>query len=167
MNITQLLSDEHQIILGVISKALDECDAIEKGKSLDVLFFDKTIAFIHNYADKFHHAKEEDVLFKAMMDNSNQLHCNPIPVMLSEHDMGRHYVSAMDKALKDHNLESLLENTRAYCFLLQQHIFKEDNVLYPMAEHALNDSQKEMVQRSYREVEKKLKADFDIESYIF
>ncbi len=167
MNITQILSDEHQVILGVITKALVECDAIETGKAVDVAFFTKTIDFIINYADKFHHAKEEDVLFKAMVDNSSRLHCNPIPVMLHEHDQGRHFVEGMAKALAAHNTGDLIANTRGYCFLLQHHIFKEDNVLYPMAEEALNDGQKEMVLLNYLEVEKKLKSEFDVERFLF
>jgi hemerythrin-like domain-containing protein len=40
-----------------------------------------------------------------------------------------------------------------YSFLLKEHIFKEDNVLYPMAEEALNDQQKETVLKEYKEVE--------------
>ncbi len=39
-----------------------------------------------------------------------------------------------------------------YCQLLQNHIYKEDNVLYPMVEEALNDQQKLVVLTKYDEV---------------
>ncbi|WP_430937061.1 hemerythrin domain-containing protein [Saccharicrinis sp. 156] len=156
MNITKILSDEHQTILKVIDAVLKECNEIENGKVLEIGFFQKTIDFIKNYADKFHHAKEEDILFKAMLENIENLHCNPIPVMLHEHDEGRKYVKGMDDGLTNSDTRQILENARGYCFLLQQHIYKEDNVLYPMAEEALSDEQKDLVNQRYQKIESEL-----------
>ncbi|MGQ1783979.1 hemerythrin domain-containing protein [Saccharicrinis sp. GN24d3] len=156
MNITKILSDEHQTILKVIDAVLKECNEIENGKVLEIGFFQKTIDFIKNYADKFHHAKEEDILFKAMLENIENLHCNPIPVMLHEHDEGRKYVKGMEDGLTNSDTRQILENARGYCFLLQQHIYKEDNVLYPMAEEALSDEQKDLVNQRYQKIESEL-----------
>ncbi|QQS51264.1 MAG: hemerythrin domain-containing protein [Bacteroidota bacterium] len=166
-NITQILSDEHQTILKVIDAALQECEAIEKGKAIEAGFFQKVIDFIKNYADKFHHAKEEDILFKAMLENIEHLHCNPIPVMLHEHDEGREYVKGMELGLANSDTGQILENARGYCYLLQQHIYKEDNVLYPMAEEALSDEQKDAVNQKYQKVELKLKSEMDFDSFKF
>lgn len=163
MNITKVLSDEHQNILKVIDLVLNKCDETEQTRDIDFSFFKKVIDFIKNYADKFHHAKEEDILFKAMLNNIDNLHCNPIPVMLHEHDEGRTYVIGMEEGIWENNVELLLENTRGYCFLLQQHIFKEDNVLYPMAEESLNDAQKEMVNQLYLDAEKRFKDELNSE----
>ena len=149
-NVTQILSDEHQNILKVIDAVLNECNELEKGKALDVSFFNKVIDFIKNYADKFHHAKEEDILFKAMLEQEENLHCNPIPVMLHEHESGREFVKAMEIGLQTNNKSHLIKNARAYCYLLQEHIYKEDNILYPMAEQALNDEQKQKVLEKYK-----------------
>jgi hemerythrin-like domain-containing protein len=166
-NITQILSEEHQTILKVINAALKECTEIENGKALKLEFFKKTIDFIKNYADKFHHAKEEDILFKTMLENAENLHCNPIPVMLHEHDEGREFVKGMEKGISENNKETLIEQTRGYCILLQNHIYKEDNVLYPMAEEALSDEQKDLVNQKYQEVELKLNAEMDIDALNF
>ena len=152
-NITKQLSAEHQNILRVIDQVLVECKRIEKGGDMDVVFIEQTIDFICNYADKFHHAKEEDILFKAMLANVDCLHCNPIPVMLHEHQNGRDYVRNMENALKKNDKYGVVENAKGYCYLLQNHIFKEDNILYPMAEDALTDDQKEAVLKKYNEVE--------------
>jgi len=166
-NITQILSEEHQTILKVIDAALGECNELEKGKALDLEFFQKTIDFIKNFADKFHHAKEEEILFKAMLENIENLHCNPIPVMLHEHDEGRECVRGMEEAIAENDMAKLIENTRAYCILLQNHIYKEDNVLYPMAEEALSDEQKDLVNDKYHEAELKLKPEIDVEALKF
>jgi len=167
MNITKVLSDEHQTILKAISAILKECEGIEKGKELNIAFFQKGIDFIKNYADKFHHAKEEDILFITMLENMENLHCNPIPVMLHEHDEGREFVKGMEDGISEYNKEKIIENARGYCVLLEQHIYKEDNMLYPMAEEALTDKQKEFVNQKYNEVEKRLNAEMDIDALKF
>ncbi|MBR8536048.1 hemerythrin domain-containing protein [Carboxylicivirga sediminis] len=166
-NITQILSDEHQTILKVIDAVLKECTELESGKTLNIDFFKKTIDFIKNYADKFHHAKEEDILFKAMLENIENLHCNPIPVMLHEHDEGREFVKGMEQGILENNTEKIIENARGYGALLQNHIYKEDNVLYPMAEEALTDDQKDAVNKRYMEIEIELKETMNIETLKF
>jgi hemerythrin-like domain-containing protein len=152
-NITKVLSDEHQIILKVIQNVLNECKEMEDGKSLDPEYFRKVIDFIQNYADRFHHAKEEEVLFKAMLENIGNLHCNPIPVMVHEHDEGRNYVRGMEESLSEKDNDKLIGYARSYCYLLQDHIYKEDNILYPMAENALSDAEKEFVLVRYNEAD--------------
>ncbi len=162
INITQVLSGEHQIILSVIDATLKACTEIENGKALNQEYFIKTVDFIKNYADKFHHAKEEDILFTAMLKNQELMHCNPIPVMLHEHDEGRKCVKGMEHALSENAVDELIEYARAYCMLLENHIYKEDNVLYPMAEAALSDKEKEEVNRKYQEVELKLNEEMNL-----
>lgn len=163
-NVNQILSEEHQTILKVIDVVLNECSELENGKTPEIEFFQKTVDFIKNYADKFHHAKEEDILFKAMLENVENLHCNPIPVMLHEHDAGRQFVKGIEHGILEKNSEKLIENARGYCMLLQNHIYKEDNVLYPMAEDALTNEQKDLVNQKYYEVELKLKSEMDFDA---
>ncbi len=165
-NVTQVLSEEHQNILKVINIVLEECEQLEYGKKLDKKFFNEVIEFIKNYADGFHHVKEEDILFKTMLNNPEQMHCNPIPVMLNEHDAGRQYVKGMELALSQEKVKDLIENAQGYCYLLQNHIYKEDNILYPMAEQGLDEQQKQQIDDSYQKVKA---ADFfkkDIDSFI-
>ncbi|MCU4163840.1 hemerythrin domain-containing protein [Carboxylicivirga caseinilyticus] len=166
-NITQILSDEHQIILKVIDAVYSECAELEKGKALDIGFFQKTIDFIKNYADKFHHAKEEDILFKAMLENVEHLHCNPISVMLHEHDEDRTFVKGIEEGISENNRSKIIDNTLGYGMLLRDHIYKEDNVLYPMAEEALSDGQKDVVNQKYTEIESLLNKEMNVNDLIF
>lgn len=165
-NVTQVLSDEHQNILNVINIVLEECERLTYGKELNRSFFREVIGFIKNYADGFHHIKEEDILFKSMLNNLENMHCNPIPVMLNEHDAGRQYVKGMEAALSKGDVKNLVENAQGYCYLLQNHIYKEDNVLYPMAEQALNEQQKQQVDNSYRQVNASDFFEKDIDTFI-
>jgi hemerythrin-like domain-containing protein len=151
-NITTVLSNEHQYILKVIDAVMQECDQLEQGSEVNDDFFRKVILFIQCYADGYHHVKEEDILFKAMLKKLDNMHCNPIPVMLHEHDTGRQHVAEMKKALLQGDKPALIENARGYGYLLRDHIFKEDHVLYGMAEDTLDDFEKKTVNKAYSSV---------------
>jgi len=152
MKPTKILSEEHKNIIKIIGALNKECDSLESGNQLDKEFFKKAVDFIKNYADKFHHAKEEDILFKEF--NKSQSHCNPTEQMLYEHDLGRNFVKGMEQALKENNKKKLMENARGYSQLLQEHIYKEDNILYPMADEALNEKTQKSILEKFKKLEK-------------
>ena len=149
---TTILSDEHKNILKVIDSVLKKCDEIEIGKEIDKEFFVRAIDFIKNYADKFHHNKEEDILFLELNKEGVLDHCNPIGQMLHEHDLGRGFVKGLSEAVeKGENVETV-KNARGYCELLQEHIFKEDNILYPMADTALSKETQKSIAEKFAQV---------------
>ena len=145
---TKILSDEHKNILKVIKALLKECAVLESGKEINKDFFEKTIEFIRGYADKFHHAKEEDILFVELSKDDVQMHCDPTPQMLHEHDLGRNFVKKLESGVAENNKNKVIESARGYADLLREHIFKEDNILYPMADEALSqETQKAMIDK--------------------
>lgn len=151
---TSALSDEHQNIMLVVDAIARECSSIEAGKAPDYKFFACAIDFIRNYADRFHHAKEEDILFKRFCQEASKLHCNPVEQMLHEHDTGRKFVSGMAEAIKNRSKPVLLSNARGYAELLSSHIFKEDNILYPMADEVLDAEAKKVMLAGFARAEK-------------
>ncbi|MDP1760461.1 MAG: hemerythrin domain-containing protein [Candidatus Woesebacteria bacterium] len=159
----QILSDEHKNILEVISSLLKECDSIESGSTIDKNFFKKAIDFIRGYADKFHHAKEEDILFKEFNKLAEEgcVHCNPTQQMLLEHDLGRNFIKELEKGVEENNGEKVIKNARGYAHLLQDHIFKEDNILYPMADESLSPSVKNDILNQFKQVERELNREKD------
>jgi len=149
---TTILSAEHQNILKVIQVLLKECDLLEKNKEINSDFFRQVIDFIRGYADKFHHAKEEEILFKEMNKDTVSLHCNPIEQMLHEHDLGRNFVKSIDDGVRENNQNKILAGARGYAYLLQDHIFKEDNILYPMADEALDQKTQELILAKFEKI---------------
>lgn len=150
---SQMLSDEHQNILKVIEALLKECDF---SGDIDKDFFKKAISFIRGYADKFHHAKEEDILFVELNKKEVKMHCNPTEQMLYEHDLGRGFIKELEQGVKEGDKDKVIKNAKEYAELLKEHIFKEDNILYPMADKALNSEiEKEMLGK-FQQVEKDL-----------
>jgi len=163
---TKILSDEHAHILKVANALAKECDALEDGKGLDKDFFEKAVDFIRNYADKFHHAKEEDILFIELNKDDVGMHCNPIPQMLHEHDIGRNFVKGLVEGVEKDYKAKVIENARGYAQLLQEHIYKEDNILYPMADEALNEDMQKSILERFKKAEKKRFSEGTEEKYI-
>lgn len=151
---TEMLSYEHKNILKVIDAMEAECLRLEKGGKLDSVFFEKAVYFIRNYADRFHHAKEEDILFREMRKNETSMHCNPIDQMLYEHELGRGFVKGIELGLKNSDKSGVMKNARGYTELLRQHIFKEDNILYPMADSVIAGKAQKAMLDEFAEVEK-------------
>ena len=163
MDTSKILSDEHQHILKVISALDSEIQELESEKDIESDFFTKTIDFIRNYADKFHHAKEEDILFKefnkCIKENPECVHCNPTEQMLVEHDEGRKFVKGMETRLNENDKIKVVRNARAYAELLKDHIYKEDNILYPMADETLNTKIQESMLKKFEEIDKERSVD--------
>lgn len=155
------LVDEHKNILKVVDALEKECNEIKSGKKVDEDFFRKIIDFIRNYADKFHHAKEEDILFKEFCKSAEKgcLHCNPVEQMLYEHNIGRNFVKEMEEGIKERNKRKIVENSMGYVNLIREHIFKEDNILYPMAENAFDKKTKEEILKKFNKISEDKKSE--------
>ncbi len=68
-NVTRVMTEEHQLILRMISLVEKNTTLMEQGQFRNWQFFLDAVDFIRNYADRFHHAKEEDVLFIELIKN--------------------------------------------------------------------------------------------------
>lgn len=140
---TQILKDEHTLILQALDGLERKLIALEAGAAPDRTYFEKAVKFIRTFADDCHHGKEEDLLFKTMVDRGFPLQGGPIAVMLSEHETGRAYVHQMAEAAAGIGQDpaaagKIVRNGRAYIQLLRPHIDKENMILYPMADNMLS-----------------------------
>lgn len=77
--------------------------------------------------------------------------------MLYEHKLGREFVAGMDQSVKDQDKDKLIENSRGYINLLREHIYKEDNILFPMADEALDDETKSKMLVDFQKADERLK----------
>lgn len=154
MSVTETLMNEHQLILNYI--ALMERATNHPDTAILLANGHHFIDFIHQFADNFHHAKEEDSLFRYLGVAGVLTHCNPIPQMLNEHNQARSFVQTMEDALLKNDVTGLVTAMQQYARLLKEHIFKEDNILYPMAERGLSDSAKTALLNEYADTEQRL-----------
>jgi len=126
--------------LGALEKAAQRLDSSE---AIRLDFFIEASEFIKGFADGCHHKKEEGVLFPAMVEGGLSYQFGPVAVMLAEHDEGRTFNNAMKLAAErlqageKHAKDQVVQNALGYVSLLRQHIAKEDNVLFPMADQVI------------------------------
>lgn len=99
------------------------------------------LEFLREYADHDHHAREERVLFPWLSQRGFPPEIGPVAVMLHEHDEGRallrHLLAASKHIQIDADVrEEFATHAEAYCRLLYEHIDKENNVLFVLADRA-------------------------------
>jgi hemerythrin-like domain-containing protein len=153
---TALLSDEHRVIERVLG-VLERLTKRPVAESLDS--WKKTLDFIRGFADGCHHFKEEKVLFPAMEAHGIPTDGGPIGMMLLEHEEGRGYVRSMLAALEevhsDAAKQTLISNANSYLRLLKEHIQKEDEILFRMAEEVILPAEQAVMLRAFEEHEAK------------
>lgn len=132
------LVNDHKLIVSL----LDVIDKIDNSKNYEKDYFEKIIYVIKNFADKFHHGKEEEILYPYVVEHKGFSKENgPVAIMFIEHDEGRGYVKKASDELKNNfaNYSVIIENLKSYSELLRGHIYKEDNILYPMIDSVITD----------------------------
>lgn len=145
MEATDILYEEHRIIMKVLECLQEIVAETEENGKLNADPANQAIDFFRNFADGCHHAKEEDRLFIVMQESGVPREGGPIGVMLMEHDDGRRFVRGMAGAVvpasngDEDAIEQFAENARDFIALLIAHIDKEDQVLFPMASQILDD----------------------------
>lgn len=158
MKATQQLKDEHEgirVMLGILEKVSNRfatTGAIEKEH------FDRILQFLTIFVDKCHHAKEEELLFPAMLAASSQAKA-PVEALLDEHKAGRGYLGEMRRAYALY-LEgnrplsgNITENARGYISLLREHIGKENDVLLEVADKLLSAEKQDELYGGFEKIE--------------
>lgn len=142
--ITDVLRREHRVVL----QTLDRFEkALETGSNetlRDILrFFDERLTL--------HRRKEEEVLFPEL---AHQLppHSGPVPCMLEEHAEEKWRLTVLREALEAGEREEVERHGRAVIALLRNHIWKEENVLFPLADQILAEDSRERVRRGFQEI---------------
>jgi hemerythrin-like domain-containing protein len=160
MTPVEILKEEHELIMIMLRILEKVCANIEAGESMNAENVGMILDFFKSFADIFHHAKEEALLFPAMEEAGVQGEGGPIGVMLSEHSRGRGLVKSMKESFEkcaSGDLESLplfINNARAYITLLSGHIAKENNVLFPMAERQITMTRQQELIDGFERVER-------------
>jgi hemerythrin-like domain-containing protein len=141
---TQVLMAEHELILQALDALEARLDRMgDEPTPADREFFEKVVEFLRGFADKCHHGKEEDLLFKKMAARGFPTQGGPIAVMLSEHQAGRAFIRGIAEGAAGigsdpRAAETIDRNARGYLDLLRNHIAKENQVLFPMADRTLS-----------------------------
>ncbi len=132
----QLLVNEHVVIkrwLALIPSVVENID-LTTDEGLQIIV--DGIDLMRSYADRLHHAKEEDILF-TYFDDSEKI----FQVIYEDHRVARNHVKEMLTAVEKKDVSSLSQHLTAYGILLAEHIKKEDEILFPWLDRKLTGGQ--------------------------
>ncbi len=155
---TTNLKNDHMHILHLLRLMSN----MVKTSDSEISHIETVVDLVKNYADKFHHAKEEDLLFPLMSHKGFSKNHGPIAVMLHEHELGRRYLKGIQDSIplfingEKSALQKIYENMNAYIELLSNHIDKENNILFRMADDILDENEQQNLLKKFKEIEKDL-----------
>ncbi|MCU7836037.1 MAG: hemerythrin domain-containing protein [gamma proteobacterium symbiont of Taylorina sp.] len=85
-----------------------------------------------------HFSREETIIFPEFESKTGSVG-GPTQMMRMEHEQMRSLVSELSKAAADKDMEQFLGLSETLMVTMQQHNMKEEQMLYPMIDHAMPD----------------------------
>lgn len=153
---TASLRRDHDLIEKVLKSMWSTLPLLKSGKAIPEPILNQVIDFSINFTDVCHHGKEENSLFPELEKKGMPRNSGPIAVMLMEHEVTRKLASRMDVSsksyLKTGDANQLIIDMQEYINHVVQHLWKENNRLFEMAEMALRNDV-EQVNKSLLDVE--------------
>ncbi len=142
-DVIEILIDEHRLIervLGALDAFLERMGEEPENDRATVGEF---AGFFHHFVDACHHGKEEDHLFVRMNAYGFSNQGGPVSAMLSEQGEGREHLNALaaiaegSGPLSRHEQALVRGHALGYILRIQSHMKREDDILFPVARHAL------------------------------
>ncbi len=149
-----VLKAEHRVIVAVMDAMDHEAEAVAGGGRLKPDFWGDVVDFIETFADRCHHGKEEDLLFRCLVEQGMPEVGSPVSCMKHEHIEARALKDRLDKALRNRDREEVHDAALAYTHLLRTHIEKEETILFELARAMLPPDQVELLRKGFDAVER-------------
>ena len=163
MSAVDILTDEHRLILRMVNVLTFLHKRLENGLEANVTDLTDIVDFFEIFVDKNHHAKEEDGLFPALERRGLSPQECSIKSLKREHEQARNLMAKLTRAIEkyetgDPTARSEVSTTlRNSIDLYNDHVWKENIILFPMSENVLQPSENNDI--ASVEVEKKLGVD--------
>ena len=163
--IIETLMKEHRLIERVLDSLESFVNQLEPGQRDARKNIADYAEFFREFADRCHHGKEEDQLFKALGDHGFPRDAGPVFVMVGEHNMGRARIKELsaiadgDGPLISAELDQVRASAGAFISMLRMHIQKEDEILFPAAENALPTAALQELASGFDEFERTVMGD--------
>lgn len=149
---------EHDLIRKLIVSIPSLVEELEENAEIAWKLIGEGLDFIRSFADQFHHAKEEDILFGYFDENVEMFQ-----VMRADHEQARKIVRLTQEALDTGDAVAAASHLHAYRELLDEHIQKEDEVLYPWIDRSLTVSQVGELNTKFSAIDREFEAVTDLQ----
>jgi hemerythrin-like domain-containing protein len=154
---------EHRLIERMLSVVKGVLSRIESEHEVDPVFVDTAVDFIRTYADRTHHGKEEDILFRKL--NDKPLADEDRRVMqelIEEHLFGRKTTKALVEANAryrngDQNaLAGIADKLQTLVEFYPKHIEKEDKLFFPSSRNYFSEEEDQAMLAEFWEFDRKM-----------
>ena len=154
---------EHRLIERMLLATKDSLAKIRLKHKVDPVFLDIAIDFIRMYADRTHHGKEEDILFrqlenKPLSDEDRRV----MNELIEEHVFGRQTTKALDEANTRYRngdesaLADIVDKLQTLIEFYPKHIEKEDKVFFPASRTYFTDAEDQAMLTEFWEFDRKM-----------
>jgi hemerythrin-like domain-containing protein len=154
---------EHRLIERMIGEMEARVERASNENEIDPTFIDTAADFIRTYADRTHHGKEEDILFRDLEKKSmSEEDSRVMGELIGEHRRGRKMVgellSANDRYREGEReaLKKIVETLRALIEFYPGHIKKEDEIFFPASMEYLDREEKDAMLSEMQEFDRKM-----------
>jgi hemerythrin-like domain-containing protein len=153
---------EHRLIEKMISLIQEEESRIEKTNKADPEFIDTVVDFIRVYADRAHHGKEEEILFReCKQKNMSERDRKLMNELIEEHKFGRKVVTELIEAKKNYvkdgsGLKIIQDKLNALVDLYPKHIKKEDDIFFPNSEKYFSEEEQQAMLKEFWDFDKEM-----------
>ncbi|MBD3197065.1 MAG: cation-binding protein [Candidatus Lokiarchaeota archaeon] len=147
------LMKEHRLIEKVIAVMREEAEKIQVYNKVDPIVIETIVDFIRMYADRTHHGKEEDILFRDL--NNKELsseHKNTMEELVQEHVWARETTGSLVEAKEDYEsgnkgaLDKMVALLNKLTEFYPKHIKKEDKDFFiPVMDYFSEEAQDKML----------------------
>ncbi len=144
------LMKEHRLIERMIRIMQANLESIRKEGKVDPAFVDTAVDFIRTYADRCHHGKEEDILFRDLIKKKiSDEHQRIMQELIEEHKKGRNNVKKLIEAKEKYvqgnkdALKDIVSNMETLVKFYPKHIEKEDKHFFIPCMDYFTDSEKD------------------------
>jgi hemerythrin-like domain-containing protein len=154
---------EHRLIERMLAVIRHILARIEKTGEADPLLIDQVVDFIKTYADRTHHGKEEDILFRDLA--ARQLSGADRKLMdelIADHIFGRRTTANLVKANSRYRKgdAGALADITAYLQTLADfypnHIEKEDKIFFPAARAYFSEAEDQEMLAEFLEFDRRM-----------
>lgn len=151
-----LLFDEHELIVSAAETARQTEDFIGVDNERYTKIVGDLILFFRNYADKYHHYKEEKILFPEMCKQNELLKEGMVQEMLGNHDDFREMLSDIEKSLASKQYETTNKILQQYVEMLLDHVAVENDELFQIAESLFDENELERLFFLFKDTDREL-----------
>lgn len=155
----QILYDEHDIIRAMIDVAKETSAYIGKDDARYDAAIRQILDFFRNYADKYHHHKEEEILFPELCKKNELLESGAIQEMLENHAEFREMLANIEHYLNEKNYMRANQQLMIYCEALLDHIAVENDEVFQMADSLFSKGELENIYYRFNDCDAELGED--------